>query len=255
MKRRRKGAQGSLGSKLLGLGKQAVVKPAIDPFDPDSFKAPDMMATGDGSQKQDVTPVKLLVFDMGHVFVDFDWNEVCKGFYERAGMSREAFKEVLAYVGSLGYEHGTITTEDFLAALNEKLSLSLSVAEFTQLWNHGFHENPEMAELLQSLKTRRPLYLLSNTNENHYNYLQGTYNVARHFQELILSYEVGLAKPDSRIFEVVLERSGLRPQECLFVDDLVPNIEAASKVGMQTIRFVNANDLKQQLTARGILTD
>jgi epoxide hydrolase-like predicted phosphatase len=235
-------------------GPSRVGKPAVDPFDPDSFKAPDMMAAGDTTAfpPQDQTPVKLLVFDMGHVFVDFDWSEVCRGFYDRAGLTRAQFTEVLAYVGSLGYEQGLVTTEQFLGAMNEKLSQQMTVDEFTALWNYGFHENPQMAQLLQSLGQQRPLYLLSNTNENHYGYLQNQFNVARHFQELILSYEVGFAKPDARIFHEVLKRSGLTAPECLFVDDLKLNIEAAKALGMKTIQFVGIEDLKEQLTGYGI---
>ncbi len=58
----------------------------IDPFDPDSFKEPAIMS-GTTAPAQDKPHVKLLVFDMGHVFVDFTWADVCKGFYERAGMT------------------------------------------------------------------------------------------------------------------------------------------------------------------------
>src|ERR1700722_11177043 len=132
--------------KTLQGGTSAASKPAVDPFDPDSFKAPDMMAIGDSTdaQRQDQTPVELLVFDMGYVFVDFDWNEVCKGFCAKAGVDRAKFTEVLAHVGKLGYEQGLVTTEQFLSALNEKLSQQLTVDEFRTLWNQSLYENPQM---------------------------------------------------------------------------------------------------------------
>ena len=116
----------------------------------------------------------------------------------------------------------------------------------------SFHENPDMATLLQGLRTRLPLYLLSNTNEEHYGFLQTTFNVARHFQERILSYEVGCAKPDHSIYHEVLKRSGLPAAHHLFVDDLEPNVKAAQAVGMQAIRFSGIDNLKQQLQAHGI---
>jgi putative hydrolase of the HAD superfamily len=197
-------------------------------------------------------PVRLIVFDMGHVFVDFDWQVVCQGICNRAGFPRENFKEVLAHVGGLGYENGKISTEGFLAALNEKLGSDITLAEFDGLWNATFVENTEMADLMQHLGKERPLYLLSNTNENHYGFLQRTYNVARHFQELILSYEVGSSKPDRRIYEEVLARSGLTPQECVFIDDLEQNVAAASALGMHAVRFIGIDDLKERLRALGI---
>jgi HAD superfamily hydrolase (TIGR01549 family) len=224
---------------------------AIDPFDPDSFKGPAIM-TDDSSCKQDSTPVEVLVFDMGHVFVDFVWSEVCQGFCDRANMRPEQFKEVLAYVGSLGYESGKINTDEFVKALNEKLSLSMTVQEFDAVWNFGFHENQEMAALLQELGKSYPLYLLSNTNESHYGFLQKTFRVDRHFKETILSHEVGFTKPDPRIYQVVLDRSGLPAGKHLFVDDLERNIQAARKIGMKGIHFVGIDDLKQKLAELGI---
>ncbi len=211
--------------------------------------APAMMATGEsaGHVNRSKSAVKLLVFDMGHVFVDFDWNEVCAGFANLAGMNAAQFGEVMAYAATLGYEHGRVTTEQFLEAMNERLSLNLSVAQFTALWNHGFHENARMADLLQSLKRSRALYLLSNTNENHYNFLQSNFNVARHFEERILSYEVGHTKPGESIYLEVFKRSGFTPEECLFIDDLEANVLTARKLGMHAIQFVGVEDLKRRL--------
>jgi putative hydrolase of the HAD superfamily len=226
----------------------------IDPFDPDSFKQePAIMASGTTApSQQERPPVKLLVFDMGHVFVDFDWGSVCQGFCDRAGMSREQFKEVLAFVGTLGYEDGRVMTSGFVKALNEKLSLALTTAEFDELWNFGFHENVEMAALLTELGTRYPLYLLSNTNESHYDFLSGTFKVDRHFKELILSHKVGFTKPDPRIYQEVLKRSGIAANEIVFVDDLERNVAAAAALGINTIRFVGIDDLKEKLSELGV---
>lgn len=226
----------------------------IDPFNPEDLQEPAIMTSGNATpDTQDSTPVKLLVFDMGHVFVDFVWSEVCQGFCDRANMKAEQFKEVLAYVGSLGYEAGTIDTVGFVNALNEKLSLELTVGEFDEIWNYGFHENQEMAALLQELGKTYPLYLLSNTNESHYGFLSSQFKVDRHFKELILSHKVGFTKPDPRIYQEVLKRSDHAAQECLFVDDLERNVKAAHELGMKTIRFIGIQDLKQRLAELGII--
>jgi FMN phosphatase YigB (HAD superfamily) len=226
---------------------------AIDPFDPDSFKEPAIMTSGTtATSMQDATPVKVLVFDMGHVFVDFDWSAVCQGFMDRAGMDREQFKEVLAYVGTLGYEDGRVTTEEFVKALNEKLSLSMTIAEFEALWNFGFHENAEMAALLTELGKTYPLYLLSNTNESHHKFLTTTYKVERLFKESIFSHKVGFTKPDRRIYDEVITRSGFPPEAHVFVDDLERNVQGAQAVGMRTVRFIGIEDLKEKLRELGI---
>jgi epoxide hydrolase-like predicted phosphatase len=195
--------------------------------------------------------VDLLVFDMGHVFIDFEWEAVCLGFCAQAGCSLDQLRAVFKEVAQLGYESGRIDTHSFLAELNQRLQSQITREQFTEIWTTSFRENEHMAELLQKLKLQRPLYLLSNTNEVHYEWLQSRYNVARHFQELILSYKVGCSKPEAQIYHEVLNRSGIAPDRCLFIDDLECNINAAAGLGMQTILFRGVDDLKTNLTGLG----
>jgi putative hydrolase of the HAD superfamily len=76
-------------------------------------------------------------------------------------------------------------------------------------------------------------------------------NVERHFDELILSYKVGCSKPEAEIYREVLKRAGKPASDCLFVDDLECNIQAAAALGMHTIHFRGVADLKQKLTELG----
>lgn len=196
--------------------------------------------------------MKLVVFDMGHVFIKFSWEAVCDGFANRAGIPRDAFRQNLKYLGGLGYEKGKISTEAFLNEMNALLKIELNLTEFTQLWNATFEEDTEMRVLMDHLAQQWPLYLLSNTNENHFSYLQARYNVARPFKELILSYEVGYSKPEAEIYAEVFRRSGFAPDDCLLIDDLVPNIEAAQRIGMKAILYKGIEDLQMQLPKFGV---
>jgi putative hydrolase of the HAD superfamily len=196
--------------------------------------------------------MKLLIFDMGHVFVDFEWQSVCEAFCRRAGCSFAVLKPVFAALSQLGYESGRIGTDRFLAELNTRLGADITRQEFEELFTHTFRENTEMAQLLQKLKQQRPLYLLSNTNEVHWHWLQSNFNVARHFEELILSYEVGCVKPETAIYEEVLRRSRFAASDCLFIDDLECNIKAAAALGMHTVQFQGVQPLKAELFRHGL---
>jgi len=196
--------------------------------------------------------IKLFAFDMGHVLIDFEWQEVCQGFCKRANFTGEDFGPVLKYLGSLGYETGKINTSGFLQELNKSLSTDIDESEFTTLWNATFRENLEMTRLLGRLKDAYRLYLLSNTNENHYTFIQEQYDVARHFEETILSYEVGSAKPELTIYKEVMNRSGIDAQHCLFVDDLEENVKAAREVGMHAILFTGPEALRNELSKLGV---
>lgn len=196
--------------------------------------------------------MKLVVFDMGHVFINFSWDAVCDGFASRAGIPRDQFDQVLKYVGSLGYEKGKISTAAFLVQLNKLLKLELDLSEFTQLWNATFEEDKDMRTLMDQLAQRWPLYLLSNTNESHFSYLQQRFDVARNFREIILSYQVGYTKPEAEIYAEVYKRSGFAPPDCLLIDDLKANIEAAKHLGMKTILYTGIEDLQRQLPKFGV---
>lgn len=195
--------------------------------------------------------VEVLVFDMGHVFVDFDWSVVCEGFCRISGRTPEELRKGFRRVAALGYESGRISTKGFLAELNRYLDATISLEQFKQLWNATFHENEEMAVLLTNLKEQRPLYLLSNTNEIHFEHLESKFHVTRHFTEVILSYRVGCSKPEEDIYHEVLRRSGKNAERCLFVDDLEANVEAARAIGMNALQFKSVQQLKSDLAGYG----
>ena len=68
-----------------------------------------------------------------------------------------------------------------------------------------------------------------------------------YFDEIIISSEVGLMKPDPKIYHLALESAGVKPEEALFIDDFIENIEGAQQVGMQTIHFIDPEVVQQQL--------
>jgi putative hydrolase of the HAD superfamily len=207
--------------------------------------------------------VKLIVFDMGHVFIDFKFSEVCSGFCNHAGITFEEMAPALMRLARLGYETGDVTTAEFLAKLNSELKdasphpkdkwRDLTLDEFHNFWNQNFSENQEMAALLQELGKNWRLALLSNTNESHFHALESKFKVTRHFDHVFLSYLLGVQKPDRRIYERVVHETGISPNEIVFVDDLSANISAAAECGLVTIHFQNPTQLKEDLRRLGIL--
>ncbi len=196
--------------------------------------------------------IKLLIFDMGKVFVHFDWGRTYDAFVNVTKRAPESVKTAFAAV-YFPYERGHITTQDVINHLNKELNSSMTHAEFSALWTSTLDEDKEMTQLLQTLrKNQLPMYLLSNINEVSFVHLQGNFNVSQHFDELILSYKVGHIKPALEIYHEVLNRSRIPAQHCLFVDDMLENIEAAESVGMNGIQFKGIQDLKNKLADFGI---
>ncbi len=187
--------------------------------------------------------IKLLVFDMGGVFIRYEWDAVCRGFSQAAGISNEEFERRFLQANNYYYERGKISTAELVSRLNPVLGLNLSEEEFAVLWNTSLDEDLQMTALFKELRQKFPLYLLSNINDSHFTFIENKFNVSRHFDELILSHEVGHIKPEPEIYHEVLRRSGMQPQHCLFIDDLQPNVEGAQAVGLHAFQFTGIDDL------------
>ena len=198
------------------------------------------------------TEIKLLIFDMGKVFIHFDWDRTYDAFVNITKRDLGSVKTAFAAV-YFPYERGDITTQDVINHLNKELGSSLTHAEFSSLWTSTLDEDKEMTQLLQTLrKTQLPMYLLSNINEVSFGHLQDNFNVSQHFDELVLSYKVGHIKPAPEIYHEVLNRSKMPAENCLFIDDMHENIEAARAVGINAIHFNGIQDLKNKLADFGI---
>ena len=95
--------------------------------------------------------------------------------------------------------------------------------------------------------------LTQNTNPIHFEMVRTNYPLLRHFHDCVLSYEAGAVKPSSKIFQTAIQRAQCKPEECFFTDDILINIEAARKHGMDAVQFHTSARLEEELRARRIL--
>jgi 2-haloacid dehalogenase len=110
-------------------------------------------------------------------------------------------------------------------------------------------------DILHDLKTAGyPLYALSNWNTGTFAIIRPRYPFLEWFDDIVISGDARLVKPDPRIFHLVLERTGRQPQDCIFIDDHLPNIEVAQRLGFRTILFESPSHLSHQLRSLGYLS-
>jgi epoxide hydrolase-like predicted phosphatase len=105
----------------------------------------------------------------------------------------------------------------------------------------------ELIGYLRGLKLAYKTALLSNAWDDLRAVIQRNWEITDVFDEMIISAEVGIAKPDARIYRIAVERLGVVPQEAVFVDDFIDNIESASAFGLQTIHFQGRQPLYNEL--------
>ena len=106
----------------------------------------------------------------------------------------------------------------------------------------------DVLRLRSSYKTA----VLSNTSEATLRKLFSGDTVERYFDELVLSYEEGIAKPNPEIFLMTAKRLGVRPEECVFIDDSEDNILAAKSIGMKVILYRGEEDFRRKLSRFGV---
>jgi HAD superfamily hydrolase (TIGR01509 family) len=198
--------------------------------------------------------IEALLFDLGKVLIDFDFELCIRRFTPRSTLSREQLEGVMRHSAWITrYETGQISTADFHRYLSEHGKLQMSIEEFHEAWAAVFLPGLLVPErLLANLKARYPLILISNTNEAHARFIKGQYPVFSYFEQRIFSHEVGSLKPDRKIFEAAIAAAGKPPSSLFFTDDRVENIEAAQELGIWAHRFVSVPDLLNALKKHGV---
>jgi putative hydrolase of the HAD superfamily len=197
--------------------------------------------------------INALLFDLGKVLVDFNFQTGVEALHACCSISRDRFEQVLWDAWIRRYERGEISTAEFHDYLCQATNLNMPLSEFCRTWSSVFLPGLLVSEeLLVSLKRTYPMILVSNTNEAHIEFIRSNYRVLDYFDHLILSYEVGSLKPDCKIFEHAIQATGL-PAECLFfTDDREENIAAARQLGMCAHHFNGEAQLIEALQAAGV---
>lgn len=195
--------------------------------------------------------IKNIIFDWGGVLIDLNV-EGCISAFEQAGAVN--VRQLLTGTNELDffrdYECGKISTPQFRDAIRRNISKPLTDAEIDRMWNMELLTIPEeKLQLLVELSKHYRLFLLSNTNELHWEYgykqafcYEGK-DYTTYFERIFLSYRMHLAKPDPVIFQRALQEAGLEPAATLFIDDAVVNCQAAASTGMHTVHYLPGTNL------------
>jgi 2-haloacid dehalogenase len=129
------------------------------------------------------------------------------------------------------------------------------IVAFHDRWSETLGDaiEPTVAVLAELRDAGVPMYALSNWSAETFPIARPRYPFLEWFDGIVISGEVGSAKPDARIFEALLERHGLDPATVVFIDDVESNVAAAEALGFRVIRFTSATALRRELTSLGLL--
>jgi putative hydrolase of the HAD superfamily len=201
--------------------------------------------------------ISTLVFDFGNVLGFFSHRQAAE---QLAAHSEISAADLQAFLfddaREDAYESGRLTTAEFRALVKRECRLCCDDDQFNLAYADMFQANPEICTLVPRLKQRYRLVLLSNTNELHSWYFRRQFgDTLRWFDALVLSHEVGVRKPDRRIYDHALRHAGCSARECVFIDDMPANVAAAQEAGWHGVVYRRGDDLRVVLAELGITVD
>ena len=184
-----------------------------------------------------------IIFDLGGVIINLDYSKTTTAF-EKLGLTN--FNEMYSQAAQTGlfddFEKGKSSIPYFVNKLLDYLPTGTSANQVVEAWNAMILDFPiENLRLLESLKNSHRIFLLSNTNEIHIQKVhQHLQLVSEHktlhpyFEQTYFSSDIGMRKPNSDIFEFVLNENKLDPEKTLFIDDTEQHILGAQQLGIHT---------------------
>ena len=181
----------------------------------------------------------LYIFDLGNVIVDIDFNRVLGAWSDFSRVPLATLKQNFV-MGEAFHRHerGEISDEEFAKALCEEMALPLSYEQFSTGWQAVFVAlRPDVIDIMHKLRAKGDrVVVLSNTNRLHTTFWPEQYPEIRAAADRIyLSQEMGMRKPEARIYQQVLAEEGFSADDTVFFDDNAENIAGAERVGITSI--------------------
>lgn len=208
-----------------------------------------------------VSNINAIIFDLGKVIIKTDIKRTNFAFKEMCKKSYSILDNLFENEYFQLFELGKISEKEFFNYIKKTIFLDGDIDSIVKAWDSMIVGiTSECVKLLEDLEQIIPIFALSNTNVSHVkrinHHLLVDYQISdiqKLFKKVYYSYELGLGKPDKKIFEYVLSDIKLSPNNVLFIDDNFENVTASKEIGFQTIHLTEQNKLIEELKRAGIL--
>jgi len=205
--------------------------------------------------KQESCAIKAVLFDLGHVLIDFDHLRAAESlscFTDKS--AQEIFNLFFDSELTALFEEGKISPREFFTEVRRMLNLKIDYYQFVPIWNEIFffsEKNLGVYQLACKIKNTYKFAVLSNINILHLEYIKKTFPLLNTFT-IIASNELGLRKPHPDIYRKALQKLGEPAESVFYIDDRVELVASASKLGMCSFIFKDVEGLKKDLRGAGI---
>ena len=185
--------------------------------------------------------IKTIIFDIGGVLINIHPEKTLNFFENVTELSINQLQESIIWDIYYQYEIGRLDDFQFYSAINNLFpeDKKISEGDFWCGWKLLLGEQTKVVNLLINYYETMPIWLLSNTNPWHIQYLKSCseYYFHKFITGAIYSYDVGYRKPDKTIYNLTMEKIGISGEEILFIDDDQENVKAANETGINAIIY------------------
>jgi len=205
----------------------------------------------------DVTSSTTVVFDLGGVLIEWDPRHLYRKLFDVPDEMESFLAEVTTAEWNAQQDAGRPWAEAVETLIAEHPERHELIEAFHVRWPEMLAgEIPGTADVLSELRdTGIRLVALSNWSAEMFPVALERFDFLSWFEGIVISGEVGMNKPDPRIFAHLVERFGIEPAATLFIDDSPANIDAARALGFRAIQFTDAAELRRELVRLGLLPD
>jgi 2-haloacid dehalogenase len=199
-------------------------------------------------------PIDAVVFDLGGVLIDWDPRHL----YRQLFGDRDEMEDFLTRICTPAWHRAHDLGQDITASCERLARLHPGHRDMIMAWAKRGDEMAagqidETVEVLRELTAAGTrCYALSNMEPQMFAIRKVRFPFMTWFDDHVISGIEGVAKPDGKIFEILLQRHRLRPQATVFIDDSAPNVTAAAELGITAIQYTSAQRLRQDLEVLGV---
>ena len=193
--------------------------------------------------------ITAIIFDFGNVLVKWDAHALYKRFFPNPE-AVEAFLQEIRFSEWNAHQDAGRPFKEGIGELSVQFPQYAELIQaYDMYWIESIAEVYDgTVEIVRNLKQAGwPLYLLSNFSAEKFQLIKQRYDFLKLFDDLIISGEHKMIKPDPAIYRLTLNKIKRQANECLFIDDSLPNIETARRLGFHTIHFQSPEQLEKDL--------
>jgi putative hydrolase of the HAD superfamily len=198
--------------------------------------------------------IRAVVLDLGNVLVFHDDLLLFQRMAAWGGADPESIRQRMLELWD-AINRGSLAGDELRRSVCRIAGseVPMDAEAFFALWNCHFRVHHEILPMVDALFGRVKVILLTNVNEMHWRFVRPLITQFERFDDLVISCDLRLAKPDPEIFEATLARSTLLPEETAYFDDIPRYIEVARALGIHARIFTTAPTFRTQLAELGVV--